>query len=204
MSIESKESFKNIPSIEAKINAIVTEIENEYKIWKKTLEKLIAFKLEKWKESISKETWEYKNALISEIKKEANSWEIFSQNNEILSEEQYQVLAEKLIEISKLREQTQSWIEELRAELIKDTFSDNFFTSQTLITKWLYSQETLQKIDNPKWFSDNMIWFWVWTIETFAVIWKFSLETLKWIIKSPFDLIQLVKWDAKLETNIKI
>ncbi len=204
MSIESKESFKNIPSIEAKINAIVTEIENEYKIWKKTLEKLIAFKLEKWKESISKETWEYKNALISEIKKEANSWEIFSQNNEILSEEQYQVLAEKLIEISKLREQTQSWIEELRAELIKDTFSDNFFTSQTLITKWLYSQETLQKIDNPKWFSDNMIWFWVWTIETFTVIWKFSLETLKWIIKSPFDLIQLVKWDAKLETNIKI
>lgn len=204
MSIESKESFKNIPSIEAKINAIVTEIENEYKIWKKTLEKLIAFKLEKWKESISKETWEYKNALISEIKKEANSWEIFSQNNEILSEEQYQVLAEKLIEISKLREQTQSWIEELRAELIKDTFSDNFFTSKTLITKWLYSQGTLQKIDNPKWFSDNMIWFWVWTIETFAVIWKFSLETLKWIIKSPFDLIQLVKWDAKLETNIKI
>lgn len=204
MSLNSKESLQNTPSIEAKINAIVTEIEKEYKIWKNTLEKLMAFKLEKWKESISKETWEYKNALISEIKKEATSWEIFSQNNEILSEDEYKYLAEKLIEISKLKEKTQIWIEELRAELIKDSFSDNLFTSKTLLTKWLYSQKTLDKIENPKWFLDNMVWFWVWTIETLAIIWKFSFETLKWIIKSPIDLVQIAKWDAKLETNIKI
>ena len=95
----------------------------------------MAFKLEKGKEYISQETGEYKNALISEIKKEANSGEISSQNNETISEEQYQILAEKLIEISKLREYTQSGIEALRIELTRDIFNDNIFSSNSLITK---------------------------------------------------------------------
>lgn len=204
MSIDSRNNFENSPSIEARIHAIVWEIEKEYKFWKNTLEKLMAFKLEKEKESISQKTGDYKTELIKEIKKEAIIWEISSQNNETLSEKQYQILAEKLIEISKLKEKTQSGIEALRTELIKDIFSDNIFGSNTLITKWWYHQETLHRVENPKNFSDHIIWFWIWCIETWVVCWKLLKDAIVWIAKAPFDAFQIAKWEATFESNIKV
>lgn len=207
MSIDLKNSLENKSwnNIEQQIDRVISEIEKEYKMWKKTLENLLSFKLEKWIEETSKNSLEYRTALISEIQKKANLWEITSFDGEKrLWTEEYELLANKLIEISKLKEKTQSWIEELRAEMIKDFYTDNLFVSKTLITKNFYSPKTLAKLDNPEWFTDNLIWFWIWTIETLAIIWKFSLEALEWLIKSPIHLIQLAKWDAKLETNIKI
>lgn len=204
MSRESREFWSASTSIEAKIQAIVWEIEKEYRIWKNTLEKLMAFKLEKGKENISQETGEYKNALISEIKKEANSGEISSQNNETISEEQYQILAEKLIEISKLREYTQSGIEALRIELTRDIFNDNIFSSNSLITKSWYSAEILERLNHPKNFSDELMWFWVWCVETWVVCWKLLKDALIWIGKAPIDIINIFRGKAQLKTSIKI
>lgn len=183
--------------IEEKINIVMNEIEKEYNFKWNTLENLFSFKLEKAKEITIENSNEYKKALIEEIEKKANSWEITSNNEDILWIAKYEALANKIIEVSKLTQDIQKWIQDLRAEILNDRFRDIFLTSNSLLTKNIYSQKTLDRVDNPNNIWDNLVWLWVGIIESWAIIWKFSYDLGKWILLSPYHVIQLIRWKAQ-------
>lgn len=183
--------------IETKINIVMNEIENEFKFKENTLESLFNFKHQKAKNETFLSSNEYRNALIKEIEAKANSGEITSTNTEILSNAKYEVLANKIIEINKLTQEIQSGIQELRAELLKDSFKEISLWSNSLITKKWYSQNTLTRIDNPETFSDNLLGFSIGTIETIAIIWKFWYDIAKDFVLSPYHLVQIMRGKAK-------
>lgn len=183
--------------IETKINTVMTEIENEFKFKENTLESLFNFKLQKARNETHLSSNEYRNALIKEIEAKANSWEITSSNTEILSNAKYEVLANKIIEINKLTQEIQSGIQQLRAELLQDSFKEISLWSSSLITKKWYSPETLARIDNPETFSDNLLGLGIGTIETFAIVWKFWYDVTKDFLLSPYHLVQIIRGKAK-------
>lgn len=194
----SNETNKN-DWIEKRINKVMSEIENEFKFKWNTLEKLFSFKLDIEKKETTQNSSEYRNALIAEIEKKANSWDIISNNEEKLNQAKYEALANKIIEISKLTDEIQAWIQELRAELLNDSFKEISLTSNSLLTKWLYSKWVLKRIDDPKKFTDQLLWLWVWTVESLAIMWKFGYDLWKWIVMSPYHLVQIIRWKAKYD-----
>lgn len=185
--------------IEKRIDKLISEIENEFKFKWNTLETLLSFKLDIEKKETIQNSSEYRNALIAEIEKKANSWDIVWNNEDKLTQGKYEALANKIIEISKLTDEIQAWIQKLRAELLNDSFREISLTSNSLLTKWIYSKKTLKRIDDPKNFIDQLLWLWVWTIETIAVIWKFGYDLWKWIVMSPYHFVQIIRWKAKYD-----
>ncbi len=184
--------------INQQIEWLSRAIETEFKISKNILWELLNFKKNIIKKENVQNSIEYRKALIWEIQRLSQSWEIDSQ----LSNDQSIILADKVISLEKLKEKTQTWIDELRDEIINNIYNNSLFSSKWLSLKW--SKDILHKIDNPQWFWDSMLWFSVGIVETWAVIWKILSESLIWILKSPFDIIELARWKAQLETNIKI
>lgn len=184
--------------INQQIEWLSRAIETEFKISKNILWELLNFKKNIIKKENVQNSIEYRKALIWEIQRLSQSWEIDSQ----LSNDQSIILADKVISLEKLKEKTQTWIDELRDEIINNIYNNSLFSSKWLSLKW--SKDILHKIDNPQWFWDSMLWFSVGIVETWAVIWKVLSESLIWILKSPFDIIELARWKAQLETNIKI
>ncbi len=184
--------------INQQIEWLSRAIETEFKISTNILWELLNFKKNIIKKENVQNSIEYRKALIWEIQRLSQSWEIDSQ----LSNDQSIILADKVISLEKLKEKTQTWIDELRDEIINNIYNNSLFSSKWLSLKW--SKDILHKIDNPQWFWDSMLWFSVGIVETWAVIWKILSESLIWLLKSPFDIIELARWKAQLETNIKI
>lgn len=173
-------------------------IEAEFKISKNTLWELLTFKKEIKKQESINNSIDYRKALIYEIQRLSESGELKSQ----LSDEQSILLADKLIALEKLKEKVQNWIDELRNEITNNTYHNELFSSQWLTLKW--SKNICEKIDNPKWMWDTLIWFWVGVIETGVIVGKVIWETVVGIIKFPVDAFALMTSKAKLESNIKI
>ncbi len=173
-------------------------IEAEFKISKNTLWELLTFKKEIKKQESINNSIDYRKALIYEIQRLSESGELKSQ----LSDEQSILLADKLIALEKLKEKVQNWIDELRNEITNNTYHNELFSSQWLTLKW--SKNICEKIDNPKWMWDTLIWFWVGVIETGVIVGKVIWETVVGIIKLPVDAFALMTSKAKLESNIKI
>jgi len=201
MNLDSKDIEINGKSwIEKKISNLMNEIEKEFKFKWNTLEKLLSFKFYIEKREAIKTSNEFRSALISEIEKKANFWEIVSNDNEKLNQAKYELLANKIIEISKLTKEIQAWIRNLRSEILNDAFKEEpFLTSSSLITKRLYWEDLLKRIDNPESFGDQLIWLWVASIETLAIVWKFIYDLWKDIILSPYHLVQIIRWKAKYD-----
>lgn len=185
----------------SKIDKLLNEIQKEYKISKDTLASLFEFKLEKWISNVSNTSIEYRNDLIEEIKKLSSLGEIESFDKNILEVKHLEVLASKIIQINKLNKLTQSEIDKLRSDL-NLWFYEDLFSTKSLILPW--NKNILEKLKNPQSNLDEVIWFWVWITESFAIVWKFSYETLISLLKSPIDLVNILRWKQKLETNIKI
>ncbi len=196
------EWFKNIDiqkntSIENQIHKVMNEIEKEYTFQWNTLKNLLNFKLAKAKEGTLKSSNDYRNALIKEIEEKAISWEIISNNKDILWTAKYEALANKIIEVSKLTKDIQKWIQNLRAEILQDSFQEMFLSSSYLQTKWLYSREILARIDDPKTLWDNLMWLWIGTLESLVIVWKFTYDIGKWIILTPYHIIEIIRWKGK-------
>lgn len=200
----SAEKLAKNNNIDWKINSLVSQIEWEFKFKWNTLNNLFSFKLTKWKEETLEDSQDFRNALIEEIQKKANLWEISWNDSQDLSEKQYEALANKIIEVKKLTKEIQSGIEELRAEMLNEDFKEIQLTSSHLLTKWLYKPETLKKVDNPENFSDELVWLLVWVVETFTVLWKWWYDISKWIVLWLYHLIEIVRWKSELDTKIKI
>lgn len=173
-------------------------IEAEFKISKNTLWELLTFKKESKKQESINNSIDYRKALISEIQRLSESGELKSQ----LSDEQSILLADKLIALEKLKEKVQNWIDELRNEITNNTYHNELFSSQWLTLKW--SKNICEKIDNPKWMWDTLIWFWIGIVETGVIVGKVIWETVVGIVKLPYDAFALMTSKAKLESNIKI
>ncbi len=193
-SIESSE--KN--DINKQIENLENAIQKEFNISKNTLWTLLNFKKNTDQKETKETSIDYRKILIWEIQRLSGNWEIISQ----LSNEQSLVLADKVITLEKLKEKTQIGIKELREEILSTQYNDNLFGSDGLSLSW--SKETREKIDHPKWIQDHIIWLGVWVVETGVIMAKISWEILLWIIKSPLDIIEILRGKAKLNTNIKI
>jgi len=206
MSIENSKSVEKLKNsqIDSKINSLVSQIEWEFKFKWNTLNNLFSFKFKLGQEETINDSQEFRNALIAEIQAKANSWDIISNNDDELNQVKYEALANKIIQIKKLTLEIQSWIEELRAEMLNESFKELQLTSSSLITKWWYSKKTLQKVDNPENFADELRWLLVWIVETFVILGKFWYDLVKDIILSVYHLIELIRWKAEFESNIKI
>lgn len=194
-------NINNLENLDSKIDFLIKDIENKYTFSKDTLKKLLEFKKIKKSQDISIENLEYREELINEIKKLNNSWEIQNSLKELFKEDELKALAEKIIVINKLKQETQNEILNLRSDLNKWVYDDIFSTKWFLLPWW---DSILWKINNPKWFLDQTLWLSVWLIESWAFIWKFSYEVIISILKSPLDLIKLLKKDVEYETNIKL
>lgn len=179
--------------IESKIYSLMNEIKKEFKFKWNTLEQLFNFKLSKNKIEVIESSNNFRNALIAEIEKMSNSWDIVLNNDAKLTWIKYETLANKIIEINELSKEIKAWIQELRAELLNETS----LSSNSLLTKWFYSKNLLQKIDNPKNFKDELIWLWVASIEVIAVVLKFWYDIWRDFILFPYHIIQILKWEVK-------
>lgn len=197
------EGLKN-SKIDFKINSLVSQIEWEFKFKWNTLNSLFSFKLQKGQKGTIDDSQEFRNALIAEIEAKANSWDIASNNDDKLTQAKYEALASKIIQIQKLTAEIQTWIEELRAEMLNKSFEELRLTSSSLITRWWYSKETLQKVDNPENFANELIWLLVWTVETLTISGKFWYDLIKDLVLSVYHLIEIIGWKAKFESNIKV
>lgn len=184
--------------INNQIDWLQKAIEVEFKISQNTLWELLSFKKEMRRQENINDSIDYRKALISEIQRLSESWELKSQ----LSDEQSIVLADKLIALEKLKEKVQNWIDELRNEITNNTYHNELFSSQWLTLKW--SKNICEKIDNPKWMWDTLIWFWVGIVETGVIIGKVIWEAAVGLVKLPYDTFALMTSKAKLESNIKI
>ncbi len=190
--------------IDMKINSLVSQIEGEFKFKWNTLNNLFSFKLTKWQEETKEDSQEFRNALIAEIQRQANAWEIYLNNSQDLSEKQYEALASKIIEIKKLTKEIQSWIEELRSEMLNKHFEELKLTANDLTTRWWYSPKLLERIENPKNLADQLMWILVWIVETSVVLWRLWYDLWKWIVLAIYHLIEIIGWKGKLDTNVKI
>ncbi len=184
------------------INKLLNEIEKEYKFRENTLENLLSFKFKKWKEHLTRISSEYRNNLLQEIKKQADLWQILTQSDENIWGEQFELLADKLMKITKLREQISGDIQALREDIHYTLYDTELFSPESFTFNW--SKKTLERIENPNWFIDQTLGLWVWIIETGAIIWKFWYHIITSILKAPFHGAELARGKVTLETNIKI
>lgn len=184
--------------INKQIATLEYAIQSEFNISKNTLWNLLNFKKASAQKEKKEQSIDYRKALIWEIQRLSGSWEIHSD----LSNEQSIVLADKVISLEKLKEKTQSGIKELREEILSWQYNNNLFWSEGLSISW--SKKTREKIDNPKWLWDHIVWLWVWIVETGVVLTKMSWEILLWILKSPVHVVELIRGKAELNTHIKI
>ncbi|MBW7954582.1 hypothetical protein H3C61_02090 [Candidatus Gracilibacteria bacterium] len=194
-------NISNLENLDSKIDFLIKDIESKYTLSKNTLKKLIEFKKSKQVSDISLESFDYREALINEIKKLNNSGEIQNSFKELFKEDELKTLAEKIIVINKLKKETQDDILKLRVDLNKGVYDDILSTKGFLIP---WNNNILQKINNPKGFIDQTLGLSIGLIESGAFIGKFSYEVIISILKSPIDLINLFKKDVKYETNIKL
>lgn len=185
-------------SINNQIEWLQKAIELEFKISKNTVWELLSFKKEIKRQEQMNIGIDSRKALVSEIQRLSEAGEIQSQ----LSNEQSVILADKLIALEKLKEKVQNWIDELRNEINNNTYHNELFSSQGLTLGW--SKNIRDKIDNPKWMWDTLIWFWVWIVETWVIVGKVIWETALGLVKLPFDTFALLSSKAELDSNIKI
>jgi len=169
----------------------ITKLEN--KIWS-----FIIWEFKAFNEKLS-DLYKYKSLLsLEELKVELPKLVNLKEWN---SYENYEKLAEYVLSLTKLKEESKKWIESLKAEISKELLNEIFWDSvknEDLLI-WKYSKETLERLNNPKNFRDQMLWAWIWISESLAQTLKIVYDLLKWWLKLPLDLIKIIKWEAKYD-----
>lgn len=196
---KNAETQTSINSIESKISRVMNEIEKEFSFKWNTLESLMAFKLEKQKATTIEKTVDFKSSLIEEIKQKANAWEITSSENLELSQAKYEVLANKIIELNKLKNEVQSEIQNLRAEYLKSSLENFQIGTNDFITRKWYSKATLARIENPQSMTDEMLGLAISWVESIVTIGKFSFDVLSGVVLTPYHLVKIVSGKAKYD-----
>lgn len=187
----------NTSTPDKRLIELFAEINSKYLIKWDLLTKLLDFKKEIQKDEAISASLDYQKDLFEEIKSQAEKWEISHINSqEELSQEELRALSHKIIEIQKLKTEIQNWLNELRVELNKASI---VFSPQNMLTSSWYSKETLERIENPRSLKDNLYWWAIALIETWAIFWKLAYDWVKWVIFSIKDLANLIKWNAKYD-----
>jgi len=168
-------------SLEEKIDNLEKNISNEYNISINNLKEISSFKTEKSLEELK-----------SELK----------QIDWIREWTDYTLLAEKVLKLNKLKESiTTSTIKEkewLKSEVINDAVSFDIKKEDLLIWNY-FSKEIIERCNNPKSAKDHIIWIFVWTSESVAVLSKLLYDVVKDWIKLPIDLYNIARWKAKYD-----
>jgi hypothetical protein len=189
---QNLEQIQTGKNLEGKISSLETQIISQFKISYSRLPELVRFSSEKWRDALKLE-------LKSELTK--NTWETL-----VDTPIDYDMLASKIEELwllkDELKKQVRAWIEWLNAELAKLNWN-NELTNPKLISKIL-PKNLIKRAENPQNVWDQILWLWIWTVESVAITWKFVWETAIWILKSPYDLYQIATWKAKYEWTSKV
>ncbi|MDD5769932.1 MAG: hypothetical protein PHE25_03110 [Candidatus Gracilibacteria bacterium] len=195
MNIDGRKGLEGLTQsgIDTKINELTSEIEGKFNFKQGTLSRLFDFKFQIGGEEVKKDSKEFRNALLEEIKSKAEAGEITLASSEKISTEEYNILADRIISINKLTDDVKSGIDLLRADLLKDLKLD----TKGMLTAKYYNPETLAKIDNPKNFVDHLEGLLVGTVETIAVLGKLGYDIGKGLVLAIYHLILLLRGKAK-------
>lgn len=104
-------------------------------------------------------------------------------------------ITQTILEIQKLEiaKEAISQKEKLREEIEEERFKAWLITKSDLnIWKYL-SQETIDQINNPQNFTQNMKWIFIWTIETLVIALILSKDILKWFVTLANDITLIAK-----------
>lgn len=183
MGIEKKhgvESQEHL-STDIQIQLLEASIERNHKISLHQLESLLEFK--KGKSIDEFQAW---------LKAELHNLNISFQERW----DEYATLSNKLLEISKLKEQTLTSIEQLKWQLLEMDFS----TLSSPDYYGNYSQKTLQKIQSPQNIQDQMYILWVGIMESSFALYHVSKDLTKGIFSAPIDLYRIASGKATYDT----
>ena len=177
-------------SLETKINRLESLIQEKIKswevwgeTWKKLLE-LLKFKLWKLSKNTSNETCVSLEDLKASIS---------------MSDIETEYVNNIYKEIEHISQLSRKQIENLKSSLLQDLLPEKI-CREDLITWKYFSNETIDRCNNPKCLKDHILWIEVWLAETLTITWKFLLDTVKWI----WDIIiHPVKSYRELKDDIK-
>ena len=152
--------------------------------------------------SNKKNPWIYKESVKKLIKLEEK---IKNNDNIAEIEKELENLSSHLSEEKKKEFRLAiEWAKEIlknSRDLIDNIKSDiNIFTPKTWdFTTKVFWQKLLQRAKNPKTFSDEIIWGWIWLFNSSEAIAKISVNLLIWIWKSIPDIYKIISWKAKYD-----
>lgn len=169
--------------LQAKINEQINKLESLTKRWEnekiEEITSIIELRKKLEQNDLKSETWDY----LQKLKDNFSNYEEITQT---------------LLEIQKLEiaKEAISQKEKLREEIEEERFKAWLITKNDLnIWKYL-SQETIDQINNPQNFTQNMKWIFIWTIETLVIALILSKDILKWFatLANDITLIAKNKW----------
>lgn len=112
--------------------------------------------------------------------------EIFSKINEIReARENLQNEAKK--QVASLKE----WLEKVTEYKINQNNS---------ISSKLFSSELLAKVENPEHIWHNLIWWFIWTLDTWYSLANYTKDLVIWIAKTPVDLYKIATKKAEIDS----
>ncbi len=83
------------------------------------------------------------------------------------------------------------WIEKI------DIFKSDSTISKNIFTLWIY-----KKVLYPENAFDQVIWLWIWSVESFESTIKLLIDIWIWIIKSPYHIYLIISWKWEYKFNI--
>jgi hypothetical protein len=116
-------------------------------------------------------------------------------NSEIIN------LSDLLWDINSAKSQIEDLSKQFREEL-KKSIDQNAFKPEKheyITTQKIFSENFIHKIKNPKTFSENIIWAWVWLIDSTEAITLFLYGLGKWILLTPYHIYLLITAKAKIK-----
>lgn len=127
----------------------------------------------------------------ADLRKELKSLDVAESKFD--EEKELDEIQDLLNQINGLREQIHSnsrveiaSLNELLKEGLETKQSDN-----NSLSKKVFSEEYLAKIQKWEKFSDNLIWASIWAIDSVYKLWVFTKDVWIWIIKFPYDLYKI-------------
>jgi hypothetical protein len=190
---ETKNSSEEIRLSRAKVELNIQENEMKLinnlatKLWisRESTDKLIKFDTSRGIDALKEE--------LSSIKVEEKKFDEKNEIDEIVESIQriqnlQRALTEKSrIEIASLRD----WIKLEKSDDYK--IASNSYA----ISNKLFSSELLNKIENPEHLWHNLVWAFIWSIDTIYKALIYTKDLAIWIAKSPVDLYKLLRKELK-------
>jgi len=189
-----------------KIESLKKEVHEKYNISEDTVKHLTSLKLEQHLYS-SFDSTAYRELLrnellaleIQEHHSEGETGSLMTTDTKSEHDPEASTpLIDTLLQIRILQEQIHAQLSALKEDI------DVEFGTSDMITKNLYSSSLLDHLDHPQHIGHQIAGVGVWLLESVAVAGKISGEIVWGIIKTPYDIVEIARKKAEVDSRIDI